>query len=359
MKDNKIKIFFVIPTLSAGGAERIMAFLSKNIDSSVFDSTLCVIGPNLKVAYDITNMKIKFLKKSRVLTSIPNLIQFFFKEKPQIVMSSIGHLNVTVGMIAFLFPKIIFIGRQSGIIKISRVYSRNKNNFMFDLLNKIGLKKLDYVICQSSDMLNDCKELYGIKEDKLKILNNPITDSFRIKNSEDFNPEIIKFITVGRLTKVKGHDRILGVLSNFKSPFIYTIIGDGPEKERIKRNVKAKNIKDYIKFINYTDDVAKYLMESDFFLQGSYAEGFPNALLESCAVGTPVIAFDAPGGTREIVENNINGFIVNSEEEFIEKIMLLKNKKLDPKTISESVTKKYSKEVILAKYEELFINILK
>ena len=77
MKKNKIKIFFVIPTLMAGGAQRIMAFLSKNLDYNVFDCTLIVIGTKSNMAYDITDMKIKFLnKKSFNFNSYINQIYF-------------------------------------------------------------------------------------------------------------------------------------------------------------------------------------------------------------------------------------------------------------------------------------------
>jgi glycosyltransferase involved in cell wall biosynthesis len=92
------------------------------------------------------------------------------------------------------------------------------------------------------------------------------------------------------------------------------------------------------------------------FLQGSYVEGFPNALLESCVVGTPVIAFNAPGGTKEIVENGINGFLVYDEGEFIEK--LKGNRVWSPKEIRESVYRKFNKDKILMQYEQLFFDIL-
>ncbi len=95
------------------------------------------------------------------------------------------------------------------------------------------------------------------------------------------------------------------------------------------------------------------------FVLSSFTEGFPNALLESCAVGTPVIAYDAPGGTKEIIENGVNGFIVKNEREFLNKISYLVSTPLDPRTINKSVYKKFSKEVILFKYEQLFLNIIK
>jgi glycosyltransferase involved in cell wall biosynthesis len=92
-------------------------------------------------------------------------------------------------------------------------------------------------------------------------------------------------------------------------------------------------------------------------LQGSYSEGFPNALLESCVVGTPVIAFNVPGGTKEIIEDGVNGFLVKNENEFLEK--LNDNRIWDPEAIRESVVRKFSKEKILKQYENLFLDILK
>ena len=53
------------------------------------------------------------------------------------------------------------------------------------------------------------------------------------------------------------------------------------------------------------------------FIQGSYVEGFPNAVLESCSVGTPVVAINCPGGTKEIIEHATNGFLVVSDDDFI------------------------------------------
>ncbi len=111
-----------------------------------------------------------------------------------------------------------------------------------------------------------------------------------------------------------------------------------------------------INYIPFTKNVSGYLHKAHYFLQGSYTEGFPNALLESCAVGTPAIAFDVPGGTKEIIENGINGFLVQNEDEFLERLNKLPI--LDPKTVSESVYKKFDKNIILDKYEQFFSEII-
>ncbi|HEA22211.1 hypothetical protein LCGC14_1567940 [marine sediment metagenome] len=357
MKTKKINIIFVIPTLTAGGAQRIMAFLSRNLNQQKFSTTLIVLGSNKGLAFDIKDMRVIFLNKTRVLLAIPALIRILIHDRPQIIMGAITHLNILLGFISPLFPKTIFVGRQTNISTIMSKHSGDKPKFSFASVLKIGFRQLGYVVCQSKDMAIDCIAFFNIKEDKIEVIRNPITDNFGFEG-HNRNPisNTKKFITVGRLDKIKGYGRILKGLSQYNSEFNYTIIGDGPEKEFLENLVKSLKLQGKVEFIPFTKKVPNYLRNSDFFIQGSYAEGFPNALLESCAVGTPVIAWKAPGGTKEIIEHEVNGLIAEDDEDFVNILNTLKH--FDPKKVSDSVHIKFSKEIILKDYETFFSNIL-
>jgi glycosyltransferase involved in cell wall biosynthesis len=204
-------------------------------------------------------------------------------------------------------------------------------------------------------MKNSIIKHYGLKKDRLKVINNPITDLSHLKSYQS-KAKVKKYITIGRLTKIKGHLRILNILKKVDHTFELTIIGSGSFKDEIFNKADELNLKDRIKHIEYTDNVYKYIVENDMFLQGSYAEGFPNALLESCSAGVPAIAFDVPGGTKEIITNGVNGYLVKSEEEFVEK--LNDQKKWNHKQVKESVKKKFSPNIILKNYEDFFSEII-
>ncbi|WP_164674228.1 glycosyltransferase [Maribacter litoralis] len=358
MTNNKIRIQLVIPNLSPGGAERILAYLAQNLDPLIFESELVVIGKPQKDSYEINNIKVTYLNKDRVLSAIPKLAMTIKNKKPNIVLGTLSHVNFAMGLISILFPKIVFIGRQTSIVKI---YKKLNTQLIFDwysIIEKVALKKLDYIICQSSDMAKDCSSIYNIHPNKIKILNNPITDNFKLKpTSLDNNSDKIRFITVGRLVEVKGHNRIINVLSKFQKSFSYTIIGDGPLKDEIFALAKKNNILENITHIPFTKNVSKYLNDSHFFLQGSLTEGFPNALLESCAVGTPAIAFNVPGGTKEIIKNGVNGYLVNDEEDFLATLNKLPN--FEPKSVSEAVYKKFDKAIILKQYQSFLQSLIK
>ncbi|XLS30775.1 glycosyltransferase [Flavobacteriaceae bacterium M23B6Z8] len=350
----KINIVFVLPSLVPGGAERIISFVSQNLDPQKFNSQLLIAGFEKDNAYTIAGIEVTYLNKTRVLHAIPAMLFFLLRKKPAIVVSSIAHLNAAMAMISPFFRRTKFIGREATVLSHRKGEKKTKRRFYPSSMIKNSYKKLDALICQSRDMAKDMAENYEVSDAKIRIINNPISHLPPLKKKQGF-PDFVRFITVGRLTEVKGHFRILSILSKLNIPFTYTIIGDGELKSDIFIKAQSLGIFDKIKHIPFTKEVDKYLAEHDMFLQGSYVEGFPNALLESCVVGTPVIAFDVPGGTKEIIDHGINGYLVKDEESYLS--CLRKKKDWDPEAIRESVFQKFNEEKIIGEYEQLFIDL--
>jgi glycosyltransferase involved in cell wall biosynthesis len=357
----KIKIVLVLPSLVAGGAERIISFISQNLDSERFNSKLLIAGFEKDNAYNVDNVDVTYLNKKRVLFAVPLIFLFLLKNRPNVVLSSLSHLNVVMAIMSYFFRKTKFIGREATVlsqddkIKKDSKPTEKKNFFSFGFLYTNMYDKLDAVVCQSQDMAKDMVKNFGVSQSKVKIINNPISSLPPLIENKK-NSDIKRFITVGRLSIEKGNLRLIRLLSKLTFDYTYTIIGDGNEKDAVFREAKALGVMDKINHISFTNDVNKYISEHDVFLQGSYVEGFPNAVLESCVVGVPVIAFNVPGGTKEIIKNGINGFLVETEEEYIE--CLHKNVSWNPKEIRNSVYKKFNKEKIIHEYETMFLDIL-
>lgn len=349
------KILFIVPTLKAGGAERITAFLAQHLNSDLFKVKLIIIGFEKDTVYDIQNTDVTFLNKSRYFKAILLVLQIIKREKPHIVFSSSGHINSTLGLFSFLFSKVKFIVRETNIVSAVNGFPQEKNRLLFFLMKQL-YPFLDAIICQSVDMKTDLIKKLNVNPSKITVINNPIINEIQtVKNKKESNT--IRFITVGRMSWIKGHLRLLKVLSQLKYDFQYTIIGTGLERESkiVQDEVKRLNLSQNIHFIAFIANVLDEIQQHDFFLQGSYVEGFPNALLESCSVGTPVLAFEAPGGTREIIQNGINGYLVKNEEEMLS---LLNNleliQKIKRENVIGSVAKKFDKSIILSQYETLF-----
>lgn len=357
MKPNKINITFILPNLLPGGAERVFSYVAQNIDPKKFNATLLIIGYSKDASYDVKNIGLIFLEKSRVLDGIPALFNYIRKNKPDILVSAIGHLNTVMGLMSPFFPKSRCIIREASVISAMSEISQQNTSFSFtdklhSITSHLSYKLVDKVICQSQDMADDFLKIYKIPLEKTVIINNPITNIFPLKKIKESTDKVVKFITVGRLSKEKGHIRIIEMLSKLKFQFHYTIIGKGPLKEDIFNEVAKHNLSEKITYIPFTKDVSNYMSLNDLFLQGSYVEGFPNTVLESCYVGTPVLAFNVPGGTKEIISHKINGYLVDTEKDYL---YYLNNRlMLSPKKVRDSVEMKFAQQNIIYQYEALF-----
>lgn len=358
MKDNRLKILFILPSLKAGGAERIISFVSSSIDRTKFHSILLVLGNIEDAVYPVEGIEVHYLSKSRLIHSISEIFGFIRSEKPEVVVGSIAHVNRVLSVFRFVFRKIIFVGREASVDLIIARYT-NKDRVKYWKLYKNYYKNLHYVICQSQDMATDLMDRYELPSKKIVLINNPISVDLPIKNKSIKENKTKRLITIGRLNREKGHFRLLEVISKLKIPIIYTLIGDGPEKENIFELANKLGLSNKIEHIPFTKNVGKYLAESDVFIQGSFVEGFPNTVLESCVVGTPVVAFSCMGGTREIIEPEINGYIAHDQDEFLSYLEKSLSRNWEPEIIRTSVTKKFSKDLILPQYESFFTRLEK
>ncbi|MEX0290785.1 MAG: glycosyltransferase [Flavobacteriaceae bacterium] len=355
MSSTPYKIVFVLPSLKAGGAERVVSFISQNLNRATFDCSLLVAGSEEDSVYPTGDVEVQFFGKKRVLSAVPQLTKAILKRKPDLLFGSIGHVNTILGLISPLTSKTKVVARIASVS--SEIAKFSTGSKVHGVLSGIATKNIDHFICQSRDMKVDfLNHSPNISEEKVSIINNPITRNFKLKSVASKTQKIRQFITIGRLSKEKGHSRILKALSQYQGPFHYTIVGNGPLKEMLQEEIQLLNLEEKISQVDHTKEVEKYLSDSDLFLQGSYVEGFPNALLESCAVGTPALAFNAPGGTKEIIEHGINGFLVETDEDFLN--YLNKNMDWNPEQIKTSVEKKFNQKHIILQYERLFLQLL-
>ncbi len=360
MNNKRIKILFVLPSLKAGGAERVISFIASNIDKSKFESILVIVGNEKDAVYQTEGIEVHFLGLSRVMKSIKPLFKLMKDKQPHIAVGSIAHVNRVLTMLSVYFRSTKFVGREASLDRVITQYNYTKRRIKYWKFYKNYYKHLDKIICQSKEMADNLHDRYSIPDEKLSVINNPISGNLPERTLPINASEPRKLITIGRLSEEKGHKRLLKILSKVDFKFHYTIIGKGPIEAEIKALAKELQLEAHITYVNYTDNVAKYLSENDIFLQGSFVEGFPNSLLESCAVGTPVLAFRAPGGTQEIVEPKVNGFIAEDEADFSQKLtQALFETSWDAETIRHSVYSKFNSERIVSKYETMFQNLLK
>jgi len=137
---------------------------------------------------------------------------------------------------------------------------------------------------------------------------------------------------------------------------------NGYDLDKLKNRVIEMKLSENFRFVGRRKDIDRILNISDISIMTSLNEGLPMVILESLAVGVPVVASKV-GGIPEIIKNDENGYLVkrNGIDGFVEEILkFIKNSKLKNKLGKNGINlihKKYSEDVVISKYLELYEKI--
>ncbi|MGE0588239.1 MAG: glycosyltransferase [Cyclobacteriaceae bacterium] len=361
MPESRIKLLYIIPSLDDGGAQRFTIHFLTHLDRSKFEICLLLLNREGELTHLIpSDIEVVKYDIRRTVLSVFTILREVWRRRPQIAFTTLGHLNLVVSLIKFLFPKgTKVVARETNFISL-----RNKDERypkLFNMLFRTTYKHLNLVICQSKSMQQDLRGSFGLAERKLQVIYNPVDFEFIKEQIKHVNRNRTKitFLSVGRLSQQKGYDRILRALSLIKGfEFEYLILGQGPKKQEIERLIENYGLQN-VKLFGYSTNPYAYMAAVDCLLLGSRYEGLPNVVLESFACGTPVIAFDAPGGMNEIIKPGVNGWTVPDDDidAFAKSIQSKAYLEVDRTQIRELAIKEFAASKIMKRYEEILENL--
>lgn len=154
----------------------------------------------------------------------------------------------------------------------------------------------------------------------------------------------VDLILVARLDPVKRIDRFLKIVQKLKvlHPSISVlIIGGGILIDQYKNLASELNVSENVTFEGSSNDVGSFLVNAKIFVLTSDSEGLPLSCMEAATFGLPIVASNI-GDLSDLIENNINGFLIEKEDisGFVNVIsMLLSNEDLANR-ISKNILKK-------------------
>ena len=122
---------------------------------------------------------------------------------------------------------------------------------------------------------------------------------------------------IGRLVPKKGIETFLetaAILARNHDDIVFPIVGDGILRQALEARAEKLNIKNRIFFLGNRQDAIRILKSFSVFLFTSNFEPFGLVLAEAMAAQIPVVAFAGKGAVREIVEDGINGFVINTKD---------------------------------------------
>ncbi len=128
-------------------------------------------------------------------------------------------------------------------------------------------------------------------------------------------PDVAVLGSVARFDPVKRLDALVGALQFLNRPGVaLLLVGDGPEAERLRRQVAAAGLGERVVFAGWLDDPARVHPALDLYVAASLKEGLPLAVLEAMGAGLAVVATDVPGH-RDVVKDDETGLLVAPGDE--------------------------------------------
>lgn len=206
---------------------------------------------------------------------------------------------------------------------ISKVYGNDLKAKMKLTLDKKIYNKYGKLIFVSRDNKKSFEETYkDIKPSKEVIYNyidiNKVIEKSKQEIDFKFDNNQLNFLTVARLVEQKGIDRLIKIHkqlleNNYKNKFY--VIGNGPEREKLKGLIDKENLSDTFILLGKKENPYPYMKQSDIFCLLSKFEGYGMVLEEAKILNKPIIITNT--AAREALQNYKNAKIIDNNEKAI------------------------------------------
>ena len=360
----KPRVLFILADLGPGGAQRVILRLLHHLRGDNVDYHLSLIRSEGPLRKEIPgHLPLHDLKARRVRYAPLKILGLCWHLKPRVVVSTLGHLNVSLLTLKPFLPRgtsVIVREANTPSVRLQHTSAPALYRFLYQRTYPLA----DGVICNSEYMRKDLLEFCSIREAKTKVIPNPVNMA-RVKEgiekgTNPYREGKKNVVSVGRLHYQKGFDLLLRAFERAARGDLrlhLTLVGDGPERDRLKRLTDRLGAAERVTFAGHQDNPFPYMHHADLFVSSSRWEGSPNTVLESLACGTPVLAFNCPGGTAEILREDENGWLVQEGDwqELGRRITGVIDAKQNLKT--GLLPEHYRIEKVIAQWEALFANL--
>ena len=342
-----MKVLVLHGHLSMGGEERVLLSVLKNLVELNYDVDLLITWNhgennlfeneipekvNYKLLFDNYNCKNKLIKeiyRIREKTTYLKKVEKIIKEnKYDVIIDYSSNLlkynnfDIKVPVFAWIHFSLTF-GEKLSADKIEKY--------------KKQYKKYDKILAICDTMRDEFVEILGMDKNKVELVYNPIDLEAIRKKAENIDKKYENylkqdyFLQVSRLTEQKQPEHLVDIYYKLKQRGIKEklyFIGNGEKVELIKQKIKEYKLEDDVILLGQIENPYPFFKNAKLFVHTGKYEGLPTVLLESLALGTPVVAYDCPTGPKDILgKNSEYGKLIplNDKDVFVEKVCELMN----------------------------------
>lgn len=315
---DKIKILFVRPSLGYGGADRVTLNLLKGFDRKLYACDLALMKGEGEFVSDLPeDVRLIDLKAGSLWSMWRPLIKLIKSSDYHILYSTCGGASMPMMLATILsgFQGISVVSERNILFPPNK--NRSKRKLMLWLKKRL-YKRATWVTAVSRGVKLECQNILGLNSNKVLVVNNAIINQDLLSGMQEpvdhpfFKTFEKVILAVGRFDLQKDYDTLLKAFANIahKRNVGLFILGKGPLENFYKDQVKSMGLEEYVCFAGFDKNPFRFMKASDVYVLSSRHEGMPGTLIQAMACGTACISTDCPTGPNELIEDEVNGFLI-------------------------------------------------
>jgi glycosyltransferase involved in cell wall biosynthesis len=306
------RILLLAPRLGGGGAQRVVEVLARRLPAGSYDLHLALMagfsaGRTPESYAFPAHLCLYAFREKRVRAAAWKLLRLIRRLRPDLIFSSIYHLNFLILLLRPLLPSSTrIVVRQNGTVSSALAALRHPacTAFLYRWLYPRACR----IVCQSQAMAEDLARQINVQTDRLTVLPNPLeTPNLPAPPAsvlERWDTPGPRLLAVGRLAPEKGYDLLLQALSAVRLRFptvSLALAGAGEEECTLRLLTRRLGLEHCVRFLGAVEEPSAFFAAADLFVLSSRHEGLPNALLEAAAAGLPLVSTPASGGIVDLL----------------------------------------------------------
>jgi glycosyltransferase involved in cell wall biosynthesis len=314
-----MKVLYVLDSVNFGGAENLLVTLMRAAPSAGFRFEVVTVGPRgpgaeqLLPIIEASGVRVRFLDIPRLLhpAAVPRLAAAIRDVGPDVVHA---HLEAAVT----LSPVAAALARRPAVCTLHHVPGPISGRAALrERLAVAAAGRSRRLIFVSQGARDAFAHRFKARPSWTVLHNGVDLDQFHPGHEElpadlgiPNGVPVVALIAVMRAPK--RHDDAIrawpGVLRRSGEARLL-LVGAGPEEERLRDHAERLGVTDRVIFAGARHDVPRLLRGVDLAVLPSETEALPTTLIEAAASGRAAVATPV-GGTREVVEDGVNGLLV-------------------------------------------------
>lgn len=315
------RLALFVPSMRAGGAERVTLILAREIASRGHAVDLLLAqaeGPHLAEVHE--SVRVVDLKASRVMTSLPAVVRYLRQERPQALLSMMVHTNiVTLWACRLAGVSTRTVVSERVTLSWRTEHAKSKRGWLWPWLIRRFYSWADDIVAVANGVADDLVKVAGVPRADVRTIYNPIVRPELLEKArasldhpwfKPGQPSVV--LAAGRLTEQKGFTTLIQAFARARQshPARLLILGEGEQRAVLETLVRELGLDDDVSLPGFEANPYPYMARAAVFVLSSRWEGLPGVLIEALACGAPLIATDCPSGPREILKDGEYGQLV-------------------------------------------------